>query len=52
MSLLSTRLDPGGADFKRNAARMEQLVAELRERLALCPGGRRRGGDEASPRAR
>ncbi|HEY9085224.1 MAG TPA: carboxyl transferase domain-containing protein [Candidatus Tyrphobacter sp.] len=49
MSLLSTRLDRRSADFKRNAARMEQLVGELRERLLCVRAG---GGEEATQRHR
>jgi acetyl-CoA carboxylase carboxyltransferase component len=49
MSLLSTRLDRQGADFKRNAARMEQLVADLRKHLLSVRAG---GGPEATQRHR
>jgi acetyl-CoA carboxylase carboxyltransferase component len=49
MSTIATRLDPGSADFKRNAARMEHLVAELRERLLAVRAG---GGAEATRRHR
>jgi acetyl-CoA carboxylase carboxyltransferase component len=42
--LLETRLERGSDDFTRNAARMESLVAELRERLRAVRGG---GGPES-----
>ncbi len=42
--ILETRVDHASDDFKRNRARMEALVAELRE----CTGEVAKGGGEAS----
>ena len=44
MAILESRLERGSAEFAANSARMERLVAELRERLAAVRGG---GGPEA-----
>ena len=44
MSVLETRLDRRTEDYSRNAARIEGLVAELRERLMNVRGG---GGPDA-----
>ena len=44
MAVLETRIDPGAPDFAANRARMEKLVAELRERTAAAARG---GGNEA-----
>ncbi|HEY3105911.1 MAG TPA: carboxyl transferase domain-containing protein, partial [Gaiellaceae bacterium] len=44
MAILDTRVERGGADFEANRARMEELVAELRERTAAAAEG---GGPEA-----
>ena len=44
MAILESRLERGSAEFAANAARMERLVAELRERLAAVRGG---GGPDA-----
>ena len=49
MSILETRVDRGGAEFAANRARMEELVAELCERLAKVAEG---GGPEATERHR
>ncbi len=45
MSQIESRLDASGDDYARNAARMEGLVADLRERLATARAG---GGPEAT----
>ncbi len=39
MNVLPTHVNPADATFKINAERMQQLVAELRERLALIAQG-------------
>ncbi|MBV8197338.1 MAG: methylcrotonoyl-CoA carboxylase, partial [Candidatus Eremiobacteraeota bacterium] len=44
MAVLESRLDRRSTDFETNAARMERLVAELRERLVAVRTG---GGKEA-----
>jgi acetyl-CoA carboxylase carboxyltransferase component len=44
VAILDTRVERGGADFEANRARMEELVAELRERTAAAAEG---GGPEA-----
>jgi acetyl-CoA carboxylase carboxyltransferase component len=49
VSILETRVDRSAADFAANRARMEELVAELRERLAKVAQG---GGPEATERHR
>jgi acetyl-CoA carboxylase carboxyltransferase component len=49
VSILETRVDRGAAEFAANRARMEELVAELRERLAKVAEG---GGPEATERHR
>jgi propionyl-CoA carboxylase len=49
MSTIVTRLDRGSEEFHRNAAHMEQLVAQLRERLLAVRAG---GGEEATRRHR
>ena len=49
MSILETRVDRGAAEFAANRARMQELVAELRERLAKVAEG---GGPEATERHR
>ena len=49
MSILETRVDLSAAEFAANRARMEDLVAELRERLAEVAQG---GGPEATERHR
>ncbi|HVO12459.1 MAG TPA: carboxyl transferase domain-containing protein [Vicinamibacteria bacterium] len=49
MSVLESRLDPTSAEFRDNAAHMDSLVAELRERLAVARQG---GGEEALSRQR
>ena len=36
MSVLSSHVDAASAEFGENAASMERLVAELRERLAAA----------------
>jgi acetyl-CoA carboxylase carboxyltransferase component len=47
--ILETRVDRGATDFETNRARMEELVAELRERTAAVAEG---GGPEAVERHR
>ena len=47
MTVLKTRLDPAAAAFARNRARMEALVAELREKTAAAALG---GSAEARTR--
>ena len=47
MTVLETRVDRDSADFGTNRARMEALVAELRERTARVAGG---GGADAVER--
>jgi 3-methylcrotonyl-CoA carboxylase beta subunit len=42
MDVLETHLDPAAEDFRRSSERIEQLVAELRERIAVA----RKGGGE------
>ncbi len=42
MDILETHIDPGSPEFKDNAARMEGLVAELRDKVATA----RKGGSE------
>ena len=49
MALLETRLERHSEAFERNAARMEGLVAGLRERLAAAHAG---GGPEATAKHR
>lgn len=49
MSKIASRLDPSGAEFKRNAEHMERLVGELRERLLQVRAG---GGEDAVRRHR
>jgi acetyl-CoA carboxylase carboxyltransferase component len=49
VSILETRVDRSAAEFAANRARMEELVAELRERLAEVAQG---GGPEATERHR
>jgi acetyl-CoA carboxylase carboxyltransferase component len=49
VSILETRVDRGAAEFAANRARMEELVGELRERLAKVAEG---GGPEATERHR
>jgi acetyl-CoA carboxylase carboxyltransferase component len=49
VSILETRVDLSAAEFAANRARMEDLVAELRERLAEVAQG---GGPEATERHR
>jgi acetyl-CoA carboxylase carboxyltransferase component len=49
MALLITRLDRRPEDFARNAARMDGLVADLRDRLAAVGNG---GGAEATTKHR
>ncbi|MGH7715194.1 MAG: carboxyl transferase domain-containing protein, partial [Vulcanimicrobiaceae bacterium] len=49
MSLLQTHIDPREPSFDRNAAAMQQLVRELRERLDEAQAG---GGPEATERHR
>ncbi len=49
MSILETRVDLSAAEFAANRARMEELVTELRERLAKVAEG---GGPEATERHR
>ena len=49
MRVLETRLDAGSTEFRENKARMDGLVAELRERLAAARAG---GGWEAVRRHR
>ncbi|MBM3460838.1 MAG: methylcrotonoyl-CoA carboxylase [Armatimonadetes bacterium] len=49
MEVLNTHVDTHGDAFRENAARMEALVAELRERLGVVGRG---GGDEAVARHR
>jgi acetyl-CoA carboxylase carboxyltransferase component len=49
VSILETRVDRSAAEFAANRARMEELVAELRERLAKVAEG---GGPEATERHR
>jgi acetyl-CoA carboxylase carboxyltransferase component len=49
VAILETRVERGAADFEANRARMEELVAELRERTAAVAEG---GGAEAVERHR
>jgi acetyl-CoA carboxylase carboxyltransferase component len=49
VSILETRVDRSAAEFAANRGRMEELVAELRERLAEVAQG---GGREATERHR
>jgi acetyl-CoA carboxylase carboxyltransferase component len=49
MALLITQLDRRSEDFARNAARMDGLVADLRDRLAAVGNG---GGAEATTKHR
>ncbi|HXY38876.1 MAG TPA: carboxyl transferase domain-containing protein [Vicinamibacteria bacterium] len=49
MSVLESLLDTASAEFRDNAAHMDSLVGELRERLALARQG---GGEEALRRQR
>jgi acetyl-CoA carboxylase carboxyltransferase component len=49
MARLESRLDRNSADFERNAARMQRLVDELRERLVAVRAG---GGAESVARHR
>jgi acetyl-CoA carboxylase carboxyltransferase component len=49
MGVLTTRLDRANTEFKRNAAQMESLVAQFRERLLVVRAG---GGEEATRRHR
>jgi acetyl-CoA carboxylase carboxyltransferase component len=44
VAILETRVDRGSPEFEANRARMEELVAELRERVAAVAAG---GGAEA-----
>ncbi len=44
MTRIASRIDPRSAEFGENAAHMQSLVAELRQRLALAGTG---GGEEA-----
>jgi 3-methylcrotonyl-CoA carboxylase beta subunit/propionyl-CoA carboxylase len=49
VSVLESRINPASAEFAENKARMDGLVAELRERLAAARAG---GGEEATRRHR
>jgi len=49
MSVLESHLDTASAEFRENAARMDGLVARLRERLAVVRAG---GGEDAVRRLR
>jgi acetyl-CoA carboxylase carboxyltransferase component len=49
VSILETRVDRSAAEFAANRARMQELVAELRERLGKVAQG---GGPEATERHR
>ncbi len=49
MPVLESHVDPGSVEFRENAAAMDALLAELRERLAAASRG---GGDEAVRRHR
>jgi acetyl-CoA carboxylase carboxyltransferase component len=49
MALLSSQVDRASEEFARRAARMEELVAELRERTAAVAAG---GGEQATERHR
>jgi acetyl-CoA carboxylase carboxyltransferase component len=49
MSVLESHVDPASAEFRDNAACMDLLVAQLRERLAAARAG---GGEEAVRRHR
>ena len=49
MSVLDSHVDEASAEFRENAASMERLVADLRERLAAARAG---GGEEAVRRHR
>ena len=49
MAVLSSQVERESSDFDRRRARMEELVAELRERTALVAGG---GGEKAVERHR
>jgi acetyl-CoA carboxylase carboxyltransferase component len=49
VSVLESRVDRGSAEFAEGRARMDALVAELRERLAAARAG---GGEEAVRRHR
>ena len=44
MAVLTSRIDRGADEFARRRVRMEELVAELRERTALVALG---GGEKA-----
>ena len=49
MSVLESHVDPASAEFRDNAARMDQLTGELGERLRAARAG---GGEEAVRRHR
>ena len=49
MATLDSHVDTGAEEFNRRTARMESLVAELRERTALVAAGRQRGGARTPP---
>ena len=49
MSVLTTAIDPGSAEFRANARAMEALVAELRDKVATVAEG---GGEKARARHR
>ena len=42
MAILESKVDRGNAEFRENRARFEELIAELRERVAAA----QRGGDD------
>jgi acetyl-CoA carboxylase carboxyltransferase component len=49
MPVLETHIDRDGAEFRENAAHMDSLVADLKERLLVARAG---GGDDAQKRQR
>ena len=49
MSVIESQVDPTSEAFRENAARMDGLVAELRERLKAARAG---GGEDAVRRHR
>ena len=52
MSVLESHVDAASAEFRENAASMERLVADLRERLARGARRRRRRGRAAGTASR
>ncbi len=47
MTRIVSRVDAGGADYRDNAAQMQELVADLRRRLSAAAAG---GGEDARAR--